>query len=59
MTPDEGDQTGIQVHTIGIGADAQDQVLTKIANFNHGGRYWEVEDPDRINAVYKRLSKYW
>ena len=58
LRPPESDQTGIQIHTIGIGDDADDQVLTKIANFTHGGRYWKVKDSDRIPAVYKRISKY-
>lgn len=59
MKPDEGGPAGIQVHTIGIGDDAEDQVLTKIANFTDGGRYWKVKDPATIDAVYKRISKYW
>ena len=54
----EGDQTGIQVHTIGIGDDAEDLVLTNIANIAHGGRYWKVKDPKTIEAVYKRIAKY-
>jgi hypothetical protein len=58
LRPREGQESGIQVHTIGIGKDVDDQVLTKIANFTHGGRYWKVEDSDRITAVYKRISKY-
>ena len=58
LRPTESEQTGIQVHTIGIGKDAEDQVLTKIANFTHGGRYWKVKDPKTIEAVYKRISKY-
>ena len=58
LRPRESQESGIQVHTIGIGKDADDQVLTKIANFTHGGRYWKVEDSDRITAVYKRISKY-
>ena len=59
MRPKEGDSAGIQVHTIGIGTDAEDQVLTKLANFTNGGRYWKVKDAATIEAVYKRISKYW
>ena len=59
LRPPESNQAGIQVHTVGIGDDAEDQVLTKIANFTHGGRYWKVKDPASIEAVYKRISKYW
>ena len=58
LRPREGDQAGIQVHTIGIGDNADDQVLTKIANFTHGGRYWKVNDTTTIDAVYRRISKY-
>ena len=58
LRPTESDQTGIQVHTIGIGDDAEDKVLTKIANITHGGRYWKVKDPATIEAVYRRISKY-
>ncbi len=59
LRPSESDQAGIQVHAIGIGDDSDDQVLTKIANFTHGGRYWKVDDPATTKAVYKRISKYW
>ena len=59
LTPAESDPAGIQIHIIGIGEDAEDQILTKIANFTNGGRYWKVKDPERIEAVYKRISKYW
>jgi hypothetical protein len=58
LRPTEIDPTGIQVHTIGIGDDAEDKVLTKIANITHGGRYWKVKEPATIEAVYKRISKY-
>ena len=58
LEPSEGDPTGIQIHTIGIGEDAEDKVLTKIANITHGGRYWKVKKPATIEAVYKRISKY-
>ena len=59
LRPNESDISGIQVHLIGIGGDADDAVLTKIAGFSHGGRYWKVTDPSTIEAVYKRISKYW
>ena len=59
LRPTESDPAGIQILTIGIGEDADDQVLAKIAKFTHGGRYWKVKDPATIEAVYKRISKYW
>ena len=58
LTSTEGNLAGIQVHTIGIGEDADDDTLTKIANFTPGGRYRKVKDPSTIEAVYKRISKY-
>ena len=58
LRPAESDVAGIQIHTIGVGHEANDQALTKIANITHG-RYWDVEDPATIEAVYRRISKYW
>ena len=58
LRPIEGEPTGIQVHTIGIGDDADDQVLTKIANITQG-RFWKVKDFSSIEAVYRQISKYW
>lgn len=59
LTPLESDISGIQVHIIGVGDDADDQVLSKIAGFTNGGHYWKVKDPSTIEAVYRRISKYW
>lgn len=58
MRPKEGEVSGIQIHTIGVGEDADDQILTKIASISNG-RYWKVTDPASTDAVYKRISKYW
>lgn len=55
--PSEADLFGIRVHTIGIGDDADDRVLTKIAVNTHG-RFWKVKAPDSIEAVYRLISKY-
>ena len=52
------DPIGIQIHTIGVGQDAEDEVLTKLANITNGGRYWKVEDADTIPNVYRLISKY-
>lgn len=59
LRPTEGDPGGIQSHIIGIGEDADDLVLTKIARFTDGGRYWKVTDPATTEAVYRPISKYW
>ncbi len=58
LRPKEGDQTVIEVHTIGIGDDAEDEVLTRIAKFSPGGRYWKVEDTSALEAVYRLITKY-
>ena len=58
LRPKEDDQTVIEVHTIGIGDDAEDEVLTRIAKFSPGGRYWKVEDISSLEAVYRLISKY-
>ena len=58
MAPAEGALAGIQIHTVGVGSDAEDQILTKIATVTHG-RYWKVKDPTTLEAVYRRISKYW
>ena len=59
LRPRESDQAGIQVYTVGIGEDADDKVLTKIANLTNDGGYWKVKDPDTMEVVYRRISKYW
>ncbi|MFQ6029483.1 MAG: VWA domain-containing protein [Dehalococcoidia bacterium] len=58
LRPSESDPFGIQIHTIGIGNDADADILRKIANITHG-KYWEVNDPATIDAVYRLISKYW
>jgi Ca-activated chloride channel homolog len=58
LKPSEGDPTGIQIHTIGIGGDSDEQVLKKIANLAHG-RYWKVETPADVVEVYKEIATYY
>jgi Ca-activated chloride channel family protein len=58
LAPTEGESALVQIHTVGVGNDADDQVLSKIASFGNG-RYWKVKDPDTLEAVYSRISKYW
>ncbi len=54
----EGDPTGIQIHTIGIGDDADDRVLSKIANSAHG-KYWKVGESGDIAAIYREIAWYY
>jgi Ca-activated chloride channel homolog len=58
LQPSEGDPTGIQIHTIGIGEDSDEQVLKKIANLAHG-RYWKVAKPADVVEVYKEIATYY
>jgi Ca-activated chloride channel family protein len=58
LRPSERDATGIQIHTIGIGADADDAVLKKIANLAHG-KYWKVKNPADVVAVYKEIATHY
>jgi Ca-activated chloride channel family protein len=58
LKPSEGDPTGIQIHTIGIGEDTDEQVLKKIANLAHG-RYWKVAKPADVVEVYKEIATYY
>jgi len=58
MSPTEDDPTGIQIHTIGIGDDADDRVLSKIAGNAHG-KYWKVGESDDIAAIYREIAWYY
>jgi von Willebrand factor type A domain len=58
LKPSEGDPTGIQIHTIGIGEDADEQVLKKIANLAHG-QYWKVAKPADVVKTYKQIATYY
>jgi hypothetical protein len=58
LRPSEGDPTAIQIHTIGIGNDADDRVLTTIARSAHG-RYWKVKNPGDVTRVYRDLVAYY
>ena len=58
MSPTEDDPTGIQIHTIGIGDDADDRVLSKIAGSAHG-KYWKVGKSDDIAAIYREIAWYY
>jgi Ca-activated chloride channel homolog len=58
LKPSEGDPTGIQIHTIGIGDDSDEAVLKKIANLAHG-RYWKVGKPADVVEIYKEIATYY
>ncbi len=58
LRPSEGRPTWVQIHTIGIGTDADDSVLAKIAA-SANGRYWKVKDAPVVVNVYREIAKYW
>jgi ABC-type Fe3+ transport system substrate-binding protein len=53
----EKDPTGIQIHTIAIGEDADEAVLKKIAQAAHG-RYWRPKSDADVIVVYKDIAAY-
>ena len=58
LKPSERDPTGIQIHTIGIGDDADDSVLSKIAKGAHG-TYSKVKESDDITEIYRAIATYY
>ncbi len=60
LRPSEQDPTGIQIHTIGIGQDADDAVLTKIASSAHG-KYWKAKTTTvtEVVNIYLEIAKYY
>ena len=58
LKPAEGDPTGIQIHTIGIGADADKAILTTIAGDAHG-KYWDAKDPANVVNIYREIIVYY
>jgi Ca-activated chloride channel family protein len=58
LMPAENDPTGVQIHTIGIGKDADKAVLTRIATSAHG-KYWDAREPDRAVDAYRQIAVYY
>jgi uncharacterized protein with von Willebrand factor type A (vWA) domain len=57
LAPAESDPTGIQIHTIAIGEDADEAVLRKISGAAHG-RYWKTESETEVVNVYRDIAAY-
>jgi Ca-activated chloride channel family protein len=55
LQPNEKDPSSIQIHTIGIGADADDTILTRLAVH---GQYWRVKDTADVVGIYPGIAKY-
>jgi Ca-activated chloride channel homolog len=58
LRPQEQDPTGIQIHTIAIGRDADERVLKRIASAAHG-RYWKGDSEKEMRAVYRAIAAYY
>jgi Ca-activated chloride channel family protein len=58
LRPSEGDPTGIQIHTIAIGADADEQVLKRMAQAAHG-RYWKGGSDNDLVGIYGAIAKHY
>jgi uncharacterized protein with von Willebrand factor type A (vWA) domain len=58
LRPSEGDPTGIQIHAIAIGKDADENVLKKIAGSAHG-RFWKGQTKDDMVRVYQNIATYY
>ena len=58
LRPEESDPMGVQIHTIAIGTDADENVLKKIANAAHG-QFWKGNTPDEMTTVYKSIATYY
>jgi Ca-activated chloride channel homolog len=57
LAPGENDPSGIQIHTIAIGDDADETVLKKISAAAHG-RYWKTTDAAAVVNVYRDIAAY-
>jgi len=60
LQPSETDPTGIQIHTVGIGTDAGEAVLTTIAKSAHG-KYWKARTTSvtEVESIYREIVKYY
>jgi Ca-activated chloride channel homolog len=58
LSPQESDPTGVQIHTIAIGKDADERTLKRIANAAHGS-YWKGQTVDDMISVYRAIATYY
>jgi Ca-activated chloride channel family protein len=58
LRPQEGDPTGVQIHTIAIGGDADARVLKRIANSAHG-TFWKGNTATEMVSVYGAIATYY
>src|SRR5687767_15257601 len=58
LRPSENDPTGIQIHTIAIGADADEAVLKRISQAAHG-RYWKGKNEQEMVEIYREIARHY
>ena len=58
LNPSESDPTRVQIHTIGIGTDADRDILTRISDMANG-KYWDAKDPDRVLDAYEQIAVHY
>ena len=58
LAPSESDPTAIQMHTIGIGTDADKNTLTALAATSRG-KFWNAKDPNRVLESYREIAVHY
>jgi Ca-activated chloride channel family protein len=58
LAPSEEDATAVQIHTIGIGKDADKAVLARLATSAHG-KYWDARDPNQAVDAYRQIAVHY
>lgn len=58
LKPAESDASGIQIHAVAIGNDANEGVLKKIANSGHG-KFWKGQTPAEMVKIYQDIATYY
>jgi Ca-activated chloride channel family protein len=58
LAASEGDPTAIQMHTIGIGTDADKNTLTSLAATSRG-KFWNAKDPSRVLESYREIAVHY
>jgi Ca-activated chloride channel homolog len=58
LKPGEADPTAIQIHTIAIGNDAEEDVLMRIATAGHG-KFWKGQTARDMAVIYRSIATYY
>ncbi len=58
LQPQEGNPSGIQIHTVCIGEDCDEPVLRKVANAAHG-RFWRGNTEQEMIKIYRNIATHY